>query len=189
MTDMLSECMSDLNTKDTQAFIETFCQRCRQIECPRAKWSGDKFSERTSTQVNRLFNPERADPSSSRYDHLVDFKSLVTEAIRLEVSDTRGDWNVPDVPSFFVNGDEKEVETKPTTPLIITQPEGKPAAVVVAPRVGAAQVASGNTPQRPGGILLDGPPVVSKKPDPWSVPIQSGNSVIVKPGATIKMGS
>lgn len=98
MTDLLSGCMADLQTNDHAAFTETFCVRCRQPACERAQWSGDKFAARVSTQTDRLLRPERADPTSSRYQGIGDFQDMLTEALRLEVADRRGDWNVPEIP-------------------------------------------------------------------------------------------
>jgi hypothetical protein len=229
MNDLLSECMSDLKTKDVAAFTETFCARCRQQGCGRAKWSGDKFGSRVANQVDRLFHSEQADPTSSRYEHLQDFKNLFTEAMRLEISDQRGDWSVPDVPDFdkvhmpkhmvYTNADgvdeggdvspppdpkqrgpwipQKEwlkqqmpVDELHATPVIHPQePQGVPATVVPPPKVGAAQVKTGNTSVPAGGILLDGPAGPPKPVyDPWAVPVPVKGTTVVQPGATIKMG-
>ncbi len=208
MKDLLSECMSDLKTKDTAAFTETFCARCRQQGCDRAKWSGDKFGARVANQVDRLFHSEQADPTSSRYEHLQDFKNLFTEAVRYEISDQRGDWNVPNVPDFDkvqmpkhmiysepvdepepmedlgVSHDPAMLKSWPTKP-----PEGAPATVVPAAKVGAAQVKTGNTSVPAGGIMLGGPASPPKPVyDPWAVPIPVKGTTVVKSGATIKMG-
>lgn len=197
--------MSDLKTKDTAAFTETFCQRCRQQGCQRAKWSGDKFGARVANQVDRLFHAEQADPTSSRYEHLQDFKDMFTEAMRLEISDRRGDWNVPNIPDFnrvqmpkhMVYGgsvDDPDVPadglTNPQDPTPVSiVPEGVPATVVPAPKVGAAQIKTGNTSVPAGGLMLGGSTTATPpKPvqDPWAVPTPVKG--FVQPGATIKMG-
>lgn len=210
MNDLLSECMSDLKTTDTAAFTETFCQRCRQQGCARAKWSGDKFGARVANQVDRLLHPDRADPKSSRYEYIPDFKDMFTEAMRLEISDRRGDWNVPVIPDFDkmhmpkhmiysepvidpevpVDGLADPTSAEDTTVSLPPRraPEGVPATVVPAPKVGAAQVRMGNTSVPAGGLVLGGSVSRPSKPvhDPWAAPIPVKG--IVKPGATIRMG-
>lgn len=226
MNDLLSECMSDLKTKDTAAFTETFCARCRQQGCGRAKWSGDKFGVRVANQVDRLFHSEQADPTSSRYEHLQDFKDMFTEAMRLEISDQRGDWSVPNMPDFDkvqmpkhmiysepmddapdlavqkkrgpwipqAEWDKQQaallekIHPRTQSDVIQKEPEGIPATVVSAPKVGAAQVKLGNTPARGGGIMLGGVAPPKSAYDPWAVPIPVKGTTVVQPGATIKMG-
>lgn len=212
MADMIAECMADLKTNDAGAFSETFCQRCRQTGCVRAKWSGDKFGERVSNQMDRLFHSPQADTTSSRYEHLHDFKNLLPEAMRMEISDQRGDWSVSVVPNFdkikysphddhmdsgslqklstpsrFVDAGEEATDDKTAANRI---PEGVPATVVSAPKVGAAQVKTGNTPTPPaGGILLNGHEAVTKPThDPWSAPAAPAGITVVQRGATVKMG-
>lgn len=114
MADFLTNCMIDMNTTDVAAFTETFCQRCKQPTCERAKWSGDKFSSRVATQADRLLNPVQVDPSSSRYEHLQDFPSMMREAMMLEMSDARGDWEVPEV--FVLDGKVKKTNLETLTP-------------------------------------------------------------------------
>jgi hypothetical protein len=101
MSDLLEECLADLGQqeKNYQAFQETFCQHCRNPQCVHAKWAQDKFGARVSKQVERVFNPVRIDPKSvPKYAILPDFVSMVQEAMRLEIADRRGDWEIPDVP-------------------------------------------------------------------------------------------
>lgn len=211
MNDLLQECMSDLKTKDQAGFVDTFCERCRQPGCHRAKWAGDKFGSRVANQVDRLFHSEKADPTSSRYEHLQDFKNLMTEAMKLELSDRRGDWNVPNIPDFDkVQMPKHMIYSEPvdepdvpvdelTDPAVTTAvvlpsrgpvvPEGDPATVVPVAKVGAAEVPRGNTAVPAGGIMLGGPEA-PKKPvyDPWAVPLPVKGATVVQPGATIKMG-
>jgi len=195
MNDLLSECMSDLQTKDQAAFTATFCERCRQPGCHRAKWSGDKFGARVANQVNRLFHAEQADPTSSRYEHIHDFKSMFDEAMKLEISDRRGDWAIPQTPDFEkplpkhmvypgpVDGLSESVETNPP----VVTPPGVTRAISAHANAGVIQVRSGNIPVPAGGIIVGGAaPSLKPGPDPWAVPHPIKG--MVKPGATIKMG-
>ena len=54
--------------------------------------------QRMSTQVDRLLdNPNFADPRDPKFNHIRehDFPSLLREAIRIEVSEQKGDWSIP----------------------------------------------------------------------------------------------
>jgi hypothetical protein len=203
MNDLINECMSDLKTTDMAAFTMTFCERCRQPGCHRAKWAGDKFGARVATQFDRLLRPEQADPTSSRYEHLVDFQNMMQEAMRLEISDRRGDWEIPgdikevtsrvQVPRHMLYQEPEEdvLEPPKAVPLPPQAPEGIPATVAPVSKMGAAQIQPGaprNTPQAPaGGIMIGGatPPAKAPVMDPWAV---KSTVQVVKPGATIKMG-
>ena len=216
MNDLLNECMSDLKTTDQKAFTETFCERCRQTGCERAKWSGDKFGSRVANQADRMLRPEQADPNSSRYEGLKNFVDAFQQAMTMEMADRRGDWNVPTVPDFsnpvslpsqtkpmpfampqdrsLVVADDLDtldaeiVVQEPPQPAL-QAPQGEPATVAPVIRADTVQVKTGNTYMPAGGIMLGGPvaPTPAKPThDPWAVPV--GNGQIVKPGAKIKMG-
>lgn len=100
MRNFLEECITDLGQqkKDYRAFQETFCVRCRNRECDHAKWAADKFSARVATQPDRFFNPLRDDPKNPKYAQLVDFTNVLREAIRLDIANKRGDWEIPEIP-------------------------------------------------------------------------------------------
>ena len=134
----------------------------------------------------------------------------------MEISDQRGDWGVPIIPSF----DKMDNRSMPVTakmppdyvdehddmntphgvdavkPLVTPSnfigthaPEGVPATVVSAPTVGAAQVKTGNTPSPVGGIVLNGYEATAKPVhDPWSAPSAPAGVTVVQRGATVKMG-
>jgi hypothetical protein len=96
----LEDCISDLGRDkgSYQDFQETFCKRCRNIQCTHAQWSKDKFGDRVIKQPDRMFHPHQADPKAPKYAHLADFASMMQEAIKLEIADRKGDWSVPEVP-------------------------------------------------------------------------------------------
>ena len=209
MGDFLEECMSSVGVKDTAGFIAGCCDHCRNPQCGRAKWAGDKFGQRVSTQVDRLFHSEQADPKSSRYEHLQDFKDMFKEAMQLEIADRRGDWNIPEIPDFSKPKQaqpkhmiwQKEpapepepIEILPPPALLVhREPEGEPATIVEHPKaIQIKPTGMVNTSVPVGGIMLGGPPNMGnseRKPgwvaDPWAAPPPNN---FVKPGATIKMG-
>lgn len=96
--DFLSQCLTDTKSTDQAALTNQYCLVCRQPECIRSNWGKDRFGTRVLHQVDRLFHSPQADPASSRYSGLVDFQDMLGQAIRLEMSDRRGDWSVPDEP-------------------------------------------------------------------------------------------
>jgi hypothetical protein len=113
--DFLEGCISDIG-KDKgsyQDFQETFCQRCRNAECVHAQWVKDKFSDRVQTQPDRMFHPHQADPKSPKYAHLVEFTSMMREAIQLEIADRKGDWEVPEVP--ILDGRQETTKLRTTS--------------------------------------------------------------------------
>lgn len=100
--DLLEDCISDLlapgQNRDYKAFQDTFCLRCRNSNCRHARWVDDRFSARVATQPDRFFNPTIIAGNSPKYADLKDFGDNLREAMRLEIADKRGDWEVPDVP-------------------------------------------------------------------------------------------
>ena len=172
--DLIQMCMQDLQTDDQSAFTETFCKRCRNHECTRAMWVKDRFSDRVATQPERFFNPNLADPASSRYAHLKDFENVAHAVAQIEATNQRGDWTVPDLtPEALIEN-----------PTIILPP---------AKHIGLPQ--QPNTPLSPGGVMIDGssPPatVAPVKPTPpdWSTPHPKIAGVqVVQPGAKIRLG-
>lgn len=211
MKDLLEGCISsvDVERKDYQAFMETFCVRCRNIECKHALGHKDKFSVRVSHQWDRMFQVERADPTSSRYEHLQDFPSLLRQAMQQEIVDKRGDWTVPEIPILDGRVQSSSPQTtqaidEATQSLAgdrgrkITLPEPEPDKPEPDPpkspthymgSTPAAVPKPGNTPKPKSGIMVGGAPVPEKTrdPDPWAPPKSVGR--VVKPGATIQFGS
>lgn len=101
MADHLRECNSgDLKT-DAKTFQQTWCARCSQPDCDLAKFAKtDLMAIRNATWRERYFGTNRADlgiPKFARINKL-DFPNLLNKAIKLEISERRGDWSVPDVP-------------------------------------------------------------------------------------------
>ena len=97
MPDLYVQC--NANRIPEKDFTAVYCKHCRQPKCDRAEWRTSSFDERIATQEERLLNPLQADPSLPKYAHItqMDFKSMLDTAIRLELADRRGDWEVPDL--------------------------------------------------------------------------------------------
>jgi len=207
-SDFLRVCMSDLHETDSTAFMGTFCQRCRNQDCTHAQWSQDKFGSRVATQMDRLFNPNRADPRSSRYSMLVDFGSMLEQAIRLEVADRRGDWEVPDpltiqnmaaqpkpvllTPQMTVQEtDDPVVEDELVLPDLETSPMEAPCvqAPVSTKKAPPPVPRATNTPMQGGGVLLGAASVPTTPPvDPWAGP-EKVKPRVVPVGAKIQFGT
>lgn len=95
-TDYLTEC--NRQGVPVAEFEQTFCQRCKQVQCRRAAWGSSRMDQRVQEQVERLLHPMQADPTLSKYGHLVDFKSMFEHALRMEEANRRGDWEIPEIP-------------------------------------------------------------------------------------------
>jgi len=92
--------LNECNSKhiSPQEFMSIFCNRCRNSACVHSRWSEDSFSRRMSTQVERLLtNPNIAGMEHPKYAMLqeADFPNLLREALRLEISAKKGDWEIP----------------------------------------------------------------------------------------------
>lgn len=95
MSDLWEGCF-DPRFGSPKDFASTFCKVCRNPGCERA--TGRSWAQRMSTQMDRLFvNPKFADPNDPSFADIrkVDFPSAFMQAMRLEISDIRGDWSVP----------------------------------------------------------------------------------------------
>lgn len=205
--DLIDGCMSDLQTKDV-ALVETLCcQWCRNPQCQRAK-AGDRFAKRVSTQATRLLRPEYADPLSSRYEGLQDFKDMMESAMRLEIADRVGDWSIPSIPDFsklqtptnrpprnFQHAEPVAEVDEPVDEVaesVVAKDDGaptdEPVSALPPAKVGAAQLRPGNTLVPIDGFMIGSPvATTSAVTDPWTAPAKPKDT-IVKPGATIKMG-
>lgn len=99
MKDLIDDCISDLGQKrDYKAFQAAFCDHCRNPNCIHAKWSKDKFADRVTKQPDRFFNLPQTDFRNPKYAVLVDFTNMIREALRLEISDRKKDWSIPEIP-------------------------------------------------------------------------------------------
>ena len=112
--DLLEDCMADgrqkaqqIGTSGQSSVVEfqgLFCHACRNPTCVHHQ-AGDPFKTRVQSQHERLTRPIQADPNLPKYADIArkDFANLLQEAMRLEVSSRRGDWNPVDAPSFERN--------------------------------------------------------------------------------------
>ena len=160
--DLLAECNDQGMRVDE--FRQTICKHCRQPKCSAAGWAQDKFSDRVSTQVDRLLiHPNFAPPDAETYAPIRAKRFLpIAEPVAV-----RSEWG-------------REA--------LAAAPRGEPTPPVEAPR-GAAPTAMWNTPAPAGGMMLDGTPAapVTRAPpvDPWAPkPVVT----VVSKGAKVKMG-
>lgn len=114
-TDLLEECITDLSApgsdRDYKAFQDTFCLRCRNGGCIHAKWVSDQFTARVALQPNRFFNPKFGDGQKPKYAEVIDFTDMFQEAMRLEIANKRGDWEIPEVPIMDGQAENGAVST------------------------------------------------------------------------------
>lgn len=117
MADFLRDCNTgDLKT-DPKTFTQTWCVRCSRKECSLAGFAKDDLlAQRNATWRERFFGEGReADISLPKFAqiHNMDFPNLLQKAMKLEISERRGDWSVPDIPAplTFLPPKPKEIET------------------------------------------------------------------------------
>ena len=100
MGEFLRECNSGEMKTDPKAFQQVWCVRCSRKDCVLAGFAkNDPLAIRNATWRERLFNADQADlriPKFARISTL-DFPNLLQKAMKLEISERRGDWSVPDV--------------------------------------------------------------------------------------------
>lgn len=97
MKDLWDECFDPSMGMSPKVFENTFCKVCRNPTCSHLT-QGGAWTRRVATQMERLFtSPKFADPNDPRFADIakLDFPSAVQEAMRLTISDRRGDWSVP----------------------------------------------------------------------------------------------
>lgn len=150
-TDLLRECMSstglESGAQSVEEFSIAFCRRCWHIQCVRAEQADLPWEDRMATQVYRLLDhPNFAALNDPRFSDLrkISFKDMYQNAMRIEIANRRGDWEVPVLP-----GEELKVlaskeatdhveeallaleraRSKPTAPITAEEPipEPKPA--------------------------------------------------------------
>lgn len=98
MPDLWNECFNPSMGMTPNDFERTFCRQCRNPTCDRSAGSGLRWLKRIMTQEERLLNnPKFADPNDPRFQEIrrVEFPSALKEAMKLEISERRGDWTVP----------------------------------------------------------------------------------------------
>jgi|GEM_PF-1741531 len=98
MADLWNECFVPSMEVSPNDFERMFCRQCRNPTCDRSAGSGLRWLKRILTQEDRLLsNPKFADPNDPRFKEIrsVEFPSALKEAMKLEISDRRGDWTVP----------------------------------------------------------------------------------------------
>jgi hypothetical protein len=98
MPDLWNECFNPSMNTSPNDFERMFCRQCRNPTCDRSAGSGLRWLKRILTQEDRLLNnPKFADPNDPHFREIrsVDFPSALKEAMKIEISDRRGDWTIP----------------------------------------------------------------------------------------------
>jgi hypothetical protein len=78
-----------------EAFRMQFCTVCRNVECSESAVSKSRWQARMDTQVDRLLeNPLFGDPNDPKFRDItsMDFEDRLREAMALEISSQRNDW-------------------------------------------------------------------------------------------------
>ena len=131
MNDYWSECFDPKMGGTPKEFERTFCRVCKNPGCSRSATQGMSWTRRMATQMDRLFtNPNFADPNDPKFADIrkTDFPSAVREAMRLEISDRRGDWGVPSeedaakLAAIMVARPDPVVPEKPVEPPVAAPP-------------------------------------------------------------------
>ena len=131
-----------------EQFKQMFCNVCMNVGCSNSRGAGTKWSHRMMTQEDRLLhNPAFAPDNTAEIMGLPDFKNMIQEALRIEISTQRGDWEpVTDADVGRVAAEMMGVipptsfQTKPDpTSDLIQQESGK-----------ETPKPEGNTPQKSG---------------------------------------
>lgn len=212
LTDLLGECNSE--RLPPAEFKSLFCQRCRNQSCGNAGWSGSVWTERMSTQVDRLLNhPLIADEADPKFTNVRALRFL--EIAPPTVINTRDPWEGPGKGVVHLAEPDPQVATAHAVDAAVhaltgrevrVSPQTQPPVVVVAPPAPlptaapqhranppVAPVRAINTEWAEEGVMIDGSPVVeAPRPvpqvavDPWA-PVAPPAKVVTA-GARIKMG-
>jgi len=188
-------------------FKLAFCDRCLNADCTRSQMAGDKFSQRTSTWVERLFTQTpRMDSTDPRFSKLSaqKFIEVPGRGVRTPEVGSGADWvdpleekpptteRMPQTVPQDESGDE-EVTNPMSQP-----PEGVAAAPLTEappadrhnPLIGSHQPGQLNTPRRQGqmlGSVPGGPTIPATVSDSWDAPPKPPpEKNVVKPGARIR---
>lgn len=221
--DLLRDCMASTglpqDTQSAEDFARFFCKLCWNTDCPRAEQVDLPWERRMATQVERLLtHPNFAAENDPRFENIrrIPFKDMFRDAVRLEIANQRGDWQVPVLPGD--PGEELETlappqhtdhvdqaakalaqalgKEEPTIPEATEKPEAPvPPKEIPVPshfvrKENRSQQANTDFPLE--GVMVGGDPIPEQAPktpevDPWAVPVQKGEKVSV--GGTVKMGS
>lgn len=95
LPDLWDECYTGEHRKHLapEQFKQMFCGICLNHGCQNSRGAGTLWSRRMQTQEDRLLNnPNFADASAGIRLGLPDFKDLFREALAIEISDRKGDW-------------------------------------------------------------------------------------------------
>lgn len=121
-----------------EQFKQMFCGVCLNPGCLNSRGAGSKWTQRMLTQEDRLLhNPQFAPEDAATALGLPDFKDMVHQALALEISDRKGDWEpvsqaevgraaaelvgVVPAPSGFQEAPESPVlDSDPTDPTTLT---------------------------------------------------------------------
>lgn len=101
MSDLLRDCNSGSVKTDPKTFRDTWCARCSRKECDLAMFAqSDPMAVRNATWHDKFFGTPEADLTLPKFAQIarLDFPNLLQKAMRLEVSERRGDWSVPEIP-------------------------------------------------------------------------------------------
>lgn len=118
--DLLRECMASTGVaqeeQSVEEFQQFFCRLCWNGQCVRAEQTDLPWERRMATQVERLLtNPHIAAEGDPRYANIrsMPFKDLFRDAVRLEIANQRGDWQIPVLPGDTDPGEELETLATP----------------------------------------------------------------------------
>jgi len=76
-----------------EQFKQMFCGVCMNVGCRNSKGAGTKWNKRILTQEDRLLhNPDFAPENAATVLGLPDFPDMLRQALAIEISDQRGDW-------------------------------------------------------------------------------------------------
>jgi hypothetical protein len=76
-----------------EEFTQTFCSACMNAGCRNSRGAGMKWTQRMLTQEDRLLNnPDFAPENTAAILGLPDFPDMLREALAIEISNQRGDW-------------------------------------------------------------------------------------------------
>ena len=95
LPDLWDECYSGEHRKllSPEQFKQTFCGICLNHGCRNSRGAGTLWNRRMETQEDRLLNnPNFADPRTAERMGMPDFKDLFRQALAIEISDRKGDW-------------------------------------------------------------------------------------------------
>ena len=112
MANYISECNSGKLRVDPKTFRQTWCVRCSRPDCEFAEFAReDPMAYRQATWRERYFGDNQADMAVPRFARIaaIDFPDLLRKAVRLEISERRGDWSVPEIK------DDRRVKASPLT--------------------------------------------------------------------------